>query len=82
MNRKYRNLVLETLEHYKKHSEYGYKGKTLIIKCHASELSKVIGQQKANKMLFRKVALEIGFSDVKIVGDNETGKGSLGILFE
>lgn len=82
MNRKYRASVFEMLEHYKKHPELGYKGKTLIIKCHTSELSKVIGQKKANKTLFRKVALEIGFSDVKIVGDNATGKGCQDILFE
>lgn len=82
MNRKYRASVLERLEHYKEHPEFGYKGKTLIIKCHTSELSKVIGQQKANKTLFRKKAIEIGFSDVKIVGDNEIDNGCLGILFE
>lgn len=82
MSRRFYSLVLDALGHYKEHPEYGYNGKTFVIKCHSSDLSQLIGQHKKNKTAFLEAALEAGFSGLKIITDDSIDKGCISTQFE
>lgn len=73
--------ILDTIDYYRENLQEDYLGKTLKIECNKADLSKVIGHKKTNVEIIRNSALESGFSDTKIIQNENIKENDLYIHF-
>ena len=80
MSRFFYYTALEKLCEYENDTKSDYADEVMVIECSKSDLSKVIGQNKENKIRLREKALKTGFSDLIIKAKDEIPKGCLNLL--
>ncbi len=73
--------ILSAIEWYKAEQKFDYHGKPFIVECKKQDLSKVIGHKKSNLEIIRKAAIDAGFSDIKIIQNDNIKENSLLIHF-
>ncbi len=73
--------ILSAIEWYKAEQKFDCHGKPFIVECKKQDLSKVIGHKKSNLEIIRKAAIDAGFSDIKIIQNDNIKENSLLIHF-
>ena len=73
--------ILDTIDYYSENCQKDYAGKSLIIECNKADLSKVIGHKKSNVEIIRKASLKSGFTDAKIIQNENIKENDLYIHF-